>query len=30
VGLVGAGLAIIPLGLTLRWQMGQRRLATAP
>jgi len=30
VGLVGVGLAIIPLGLTLRWQMGQRRLATAP
>jgi MFS family permease len=30
VGLVGVGLAIIPLGLTLWWQMGQRRLATAP
>ncbi len=30
VGLVGVGLAIIPLGLTLRWQMGQRRLATSP
>jgi MFS family permease len=30
VGLVGVGLAIIPLGLTLRWQMGQRHLATSP
>jgi MFS family permease len=30
VGLVGVGLAIIPLGLTLWWQMGQRRLATSP
>jgi MFS family permease len=30
VGLVGVGLAIIPLGLTLWWQMGQRRLAISP
>lgn len=30
VGLVGVGLAIIPFGLTLWWQMGQRRLATSP
>lgn len=29
VGLVGFGLAIIPLGMTLWWQMGQRRLATS-
>lgn len=29
VGLVGVGLAIIPLGMTLWWQMGQRRLATS-
>jgi MFS family permease len=30
VGLVGIGLAIIPLGATLWWQMGQRRLVTSP
>lgn len=29
VGMVGVGLAIIPLGMTLWWQMGQRRLATS-
>lgn len=30
VGMVGIGLALIPFGMTLWWQMGQRRLATSP
>ena len=30
VGLVGAVLALIPFGLTLWWQVGQRRLAPSP
>jgi MFS family permease len=29
VGLVGAALALIPFGMTLWWQVGQRRLATS-
>jgi len=29
VGLVGAALALIPLGMTLYWQVGQRRLAAS-
>ncbi len=29
VGLIGAALAVIPFGMTLWWQVGQRRLATS-
>jgi MFS family permease len=29
VGFIGAALALIPFGLTLSWQMGQRRLAAS-
>ena len=29
VGMVGAVLALIPFGMTLWWQMGQKRLATS-
>ena len=28
VGIIGALLALIPLGMTLRWQLGQRKLAS--
>jgi MFS family permease len=29
VGIIGALLALIPLGMTLRWQLGQRKLASS-